>query len=136
MFESRTWEKVKKKKMKRKENHSYLIQQQKKAKRAAFVHSFLEKDKESDIRFSKTHISVTRTHTRTPEEGFSREPDLVLLHSFPGEEEEQQQHGDGERRCTPTTQHGTQPVQPMRHQNAVTHTGERERQECERTQDY
>lgn len=33
------------------------------------------------------------SHSHTPEQSFSGEPDLILLDSLPGEEEEDNQHG-------------------------------------------
>lgn len=63
-----------------------------------------------------------------PEEGLSREPDVVLLDRLPGEQQEQQQHGDTEDCGAPTAHHRTQATQAVSHQDTVTHTrrGERE----------
>lgn len=47
---------------------------------------------------------------------------MVLLDGLPGEEKEQQQHGDTEDCGAPTAHHRTQPTQAMSHQDAVTHT--------------
>lgn len=66
------------------------------------------------------------THTQylslsLPEEGLPGEPDVVLLDGLPGEEQEQQQHGDTEDCCAPTAHYRTQPTQAMSHQDTVTH---------------
>lgn len=57
-----------------------------------------------------------------PEEGLPREPDTVLVDGFPGEEQEQQQHGDTEDCGSPTANHRTQPTQAMSYQDTVAHT--------------
>lgn len=51
---------------------------------------------------------------------------MVLLDGLPGEEQEQQQHGDTEDGGAPTAHHRTQPPQAVSHQDTVTHTGEGE----------
>lgn len=40
-----------------------------------------------------TGSEYEHSHTHTPEQGFSGEPDLILLDGLPGEEEEDNQHG-------------------------------------------
>ena len=60
--------------------------------------------------------------TNAPEEGLPGEPDVVLLDGLPGEEQEQQQHGDTEDCGAPAAHHRTQPTHTVSHQDTVTHT--------------
>lgn len=64
-----------------------------------------------------------------PEEGLSRQPDVVLLDGLPGEEQKQQQHRDTEDCGAPTAHQRTQATQAMSHQDTVTHTRRGERQD-------
>lgn len=61
-----------------------------------------------------------------PEESLSGKPNLILLHSLPGEEKKQKHHGDCDCGSTPSAEQGTQTVHPMYHQNTVAHTAKKE----------
>lgn len=47
---------------------------------------------------------------------------MVLVDGLPGEEQEQQQHGDTEDCGAPPANHRTQPTQAMSYQDTIAHT--------------
>lgn len=48
---------------------------------------------------------------------------MVLLDGLPGEEQEQQQHGETEDCGAPTAHQGAQTTEAVSHQDAVAHAG-------------
>lgn len=53
----------------------------------------------------KKHTATLCLDVSLPEERFPGEPDMVLLDGLPGEEQDEQQHGDTEDCGAPTAHH-------------------------------